>query len=83
MTVKKISNTPKTPKTPRKKAVRKSKSTEISPEERHRMIAEAAYFMAKERNFEMGDQASDWLKAELEIDAFINKSKLQDKRAAI
>lgn len=79
-TVKKISNIAKTP---RKKAVRQSKLTEISPEERHRMIAEAAYYMAKGRNFEMGDQASDWFMAELKIDAYINNIKRQNKRVAI
>jgi len=39
------------------------------PDERQRMIAEAAYLIAEERNFH-GDLAfDDWLQAEAEIDA--------------
>jgi len=38
------------------------------PDERHRMIAEAAYLIAEQRNFK-GDLAfDDWLQAEAEID---------------
>ncbi len=41
----------------------------IVPEERHRMIAEAAYVIAEQRGFE-GDKAlDDWLQAEAEVDA--------------
>jgi len=42
---------------------------QIGPEERRRMIAEAAYFRASNRGFEAGHAESDWLAAELEIDA--------------
>lgn len=35
-----------------------------TPEERHRMIAETAYFMAHERGFKGGDPVSDWIEAE-------------------
>lgn len=38
-----------------------------TPEERERMIAEAAYFIAVKRNFS-GDAVADWLEAEAEID---------------
>ena len=39
------------------------------PDERQRMIAEAAYLIAEQRNFH-GDLAfDDWLQAEAEIDA--------------
>lgn len=38
-----------------------------TPEERERMIAEAAYFMAEKRNFS-GDAVADWLEAEAKID---------------
>ncbi len=79
----KATKTTKTSKTPRKKAVRQNKSIDVTLEERHRMIAEAAYYKAKERNFEMGDQASDWFKAEMEIDAHINNSKLQNDSVSI
>ena len=37
------------------------------PEERQRMIAEAAYYIAARRGFNGGDPASDWLAAEREI----------------
>lgn len=38
-------------------------------EERHRMIAEAAYLIAEQRGFQ-GDMAlDDWLQAEAEVDA--------------
>lgn len=40
-----------------------------SAEERERMIAEAAYFRAMERNFAGEDALTDWLSAEREIDA--------------
>ena len=38
-------------------------------EERHRLIAEAAYFMAEKRAFEPGRELDDWLAAEREINA--------------
>ena len=44
------------------------------PDERQRMIAEAAYLIAEQRNFQ-GDLAfDDWLQAEAEVDAlFVEK----------
>jgi hypothetical protein len=39
-----------------------------SPEERRRMIAEAAYFRAKKRGFVGGDPVEDWTAAEREVD---------------
>lgn len=36
----------------------------ISAAERHRMIAEAAYYLAEKRNFQAGDPFQDWLCAE-------------------
>lgn len=62
-------------KSPRKKTVRQSKVTEVTLEARHRMIAEAAYYKAEERNFATGDPKSDWLKAEVEIDAHLDKKQ--------
>lgn len=41
----------------------------IPAEERHRMIAEAAYFRAERRGFAPGDPELDWRLAEAEIDA--------------
>lgn len=40
---------------------------DIDPELRHRMIAEAAYFMAEQRGFNGGDPVQDWLEAEAGI----------------
>jgi Protein of unknown function (DUF2934) len=40
----------------------------VTPEERHRMIAETAYFMAHERGFTGGDPVSDWIEAERKVD---------------
>ncbi len=40
----------------------------ITPEQRYRMIAEAAYYLAEKRGFAGGDMAADWLQAEAEID---------------
>lgn len=33
----------------------------------HRMISEAAYFLAEKRGFEPGWALDDWLKAELDV----------------
>lgn len=40
----------------------------VTPEMRHRMIAEAAWYRAEARGFEGGDPDQDWLEAEREID---------------
>jgi len=37
------------------------------PEDRQKMVAEAAYYQALKRNFEGGDPLEDWLVAEREI----------------
>lgn len=73
----------KTTKTTVKKVAGQAKVAEISLEERHRMVAEAAYFKAKERNFAKGDPKSDWLTAEMEIDAYLNESKQQSSRVSV
>jgi len=44
----------------------------MTADERHRMIAEAAYYKALHRNFQQGDATNDWLMAEKEIDANFN-----------
>jgi septation ring formation regulator EzrA len=41
----------------------------ITAEQRERMIAEAAYFLAEKRGFDADERVADWLKAEQEIDA--------------
>jgi hypothetical protein len=42
--------------------------TEVTPEERAHMIAEAAYYRAERRGFAPGHELEDWLAAEAEID---------------
>ena len=39
-----------------------------SETERRRMIAEAAYFRAKSRDFQSGHELEDWLEAEADVD---------------
>ena len=46
----------------------KTDKTAVTPEERHRMIAETAYFLAHERGFTGGDPVSDWIEAERIVD---------------
>jgi hypothetical protein len=43
-------------------------STGVSNEERHQLIAQAAYFRAERRSFIPGCELEDWLNAETEID---------------
>ena len=43
-------------------------SRAVSAEERHRMIAEAAYYRAEHRGFAGGNVEDDWFQAEREID---------------
>jgi Protein of unknown function (DUF2934) len=47
-----------------------TKTTEntVTPEERHHMIAEAAYFRAEHRIFQGANLEQDWLESEVEID---------------
>jgi len=40
----------------------------VTPDERHQLIAEAAYCIAEQRGFEPGHALSDWLAAEKEVD---------------
>lgn len=44
------------------------KAKPVSQEERHRMIAAAAYERAEARGFRDMDQVGDWLAAEREVD---------------
>ena len=55
--------------------------TVVSPEERQRMIAEAAYFRALQHGFG-GDLLADWLVAEREIDGRLMRSPRQMKQPA-
>lgn len=63
---------------PARKKVTKSKaaeqvvgSTAVTHEQRLAWIAEAAYYRAEQRGFSGGDEASDWLAAEAQVDAML------------
>jgi hypothetical protein len=43
----------------------------ITPAQRNRMIAEAAYYRAERRGFQGGDPVQDWLEAETEINRIL------------
>jgi hypothetical protein len=47
---------------------------EVTLEERHQLIAEAAYFRAQQRNFSPGYELEDWLDAEAEIESRLKSS---------
>lgn len=49
----------------------KESQIDVTPEERRRMIAEAAYFHAEQRGFQGGDEAQDWFEAEQEVDRLL------------
>ena len=44
-----------------------SARVQVSPDEIRRLIAEAAYFRAKERGFTPGYELEDWVQAEAEV----------------
>ena len=48
-----------------------SPRTEITAEERHRQISEAAYYRAMRSGFHGGSDLEDWLESEAEIDKLI------------
>ncbi len=43
-------------------------------EQRHRMIAEAAYYIAERRGFSAGNPEDDWYEAEIQIDRALGAS---------
>lgn len=59
----------------KKKVAKKStkpSSLNITPEERWKMVAVAAYHRAEKRNFEPGNELYDWTESEKEIDKLLN-----------
>lgn len=50
-----------------------AKQPPVTPEERYRMIEEAAYFRSEKRGFVGGNVAEDWIHAEAEIDHMLKK----------
>lgn len=59
------------PKKPAAKRATAAKST-VTPEQRYCMVAEAAYYHAERQGF-MGDPVQNWIVAEAEIAALLNK----------
>lgn len=57
---------------PRKPVTESSVQTGLSPEEARQLIAEAAYFRAKQRGFEPGHELEDWVQAESEVLSRLN-----------
>lgn len=55
----------------KKKAVKGNGETPITPEQRYRMICDAAYYRAERRGFIGGNPAEDWTAAESEIDGLL------------
>jgi DNA repair ATPase RecN len=55
----------------------------VAPDERRRMIAEAAYFRAERRGFKDGDAVRDWCEAEAEVDARLREAEDQQLREAV
>lgn len=47
----------------------------VTPEERYRMIEEAAYYRAEKRGFAPGHEEEDWAAAVAEIDAMLAQAK--------
>lgn len=63
----------KTTGKPKVKSAAVATTHTVTPEERYRMIAEAAYYIAERRVFSGGDVAADWLAAEAEIDRILQQ----------
>lgn len=45
----------------------------LTPAERAKMVAEAAYYLAEKRGFKGGNEIADWAAAEKQVDALIAK----------
>ena len=64
--------TPAPINTPVKPAAASTKAAPLTPAERMKMIAEAAYFIAEKHGFSNGRELTDWTAAEKQVDALIN-----------
>jgi DUF2934 family protein len=53
----------------------------VDPQQRAGLIARAAYFRAMERGFEPGNELSDWLAAEAEVDAELLRGTVESTSA--
>ena len=76
-------NAKKPPATVARKTVTKAKKASppqaetapphtVTPEERWRMVAEAAYLRAEKRGFSGGNPTDDWLAAEAEVEKILS-----------
>ena len=75
-----------TPASPQKKGARKSAGVQASgglpavdPDQRHQMIATAAYYRAERRGFDDGDPSTDWYEAEKEVSQMLHGSAWDDE----
>jgi hypothetical protein len=44
---------------------------DVPPDVRRKMVADAAYYIAERRGFQLGDPVADWAAAEVEIDELL------------
>ena len=63
--------TPAPTSTPAKLVAASTKAAPLTPAERMKMIAEAAYFIAEKHGFSNGRELTDWVAAEKQVDALI------------
>ncbi len=54
--------------------------TGVSHEERHQLIAEAAYYRAEQRSFKPGYELEDWLTAETDIERRLSNFDIENLR---
>lgn len=47
----------------------------MTPETRHHMVEEAAYYRAQRRGFSPGGELADWLEAEAEVDEMLSTAQ--------
>jgi len=52
----------------------------VSAEQRWRMVADAAYYIAEKRGFVGGDPAADWYQAEQQVDAALRSVDKSGKK---
>jgi len=62
----------------RETADERTASSEVSREEKHQLIANAAYFRAEQRSFAPGYELDDWLRAEAEIETKLLQLDMSD-----
>lgn len=55
-----------------KRSARSKVSRAVSEDKRHAMIAEAAYLLAEQRDFQGDAALNDWLRAEEEVNALLS-----------